>query len=196
METLQGGGIAQRIRTLSDNATRSIFGGNWWLGSPLSLRVITDISTPSNVNSGTLKMLMNRGPMRTLPGVHAKVYIFDEEAVVTSANLTETAFTKRHEIGFYLDKSEAQETIKRFQYWWDLSKTDLTEGRLAAWKPAEPAFADEQGGEGLAVLWQTPAKPPSSLFEEPEHVSHKKFKSYQKFISSYKELASTYFQMQ
>jgi phospholipase D-like protein len=148
METLHGAGIAKKIGALSDSAIRSvsivspyigrwpavatILGGNWWLGSPLSLRVITDISTPSNVNAGTLKMLMDRGPVRSLPGVHAKVYVFDEQAVVTSANLTETAFTKRHEIGVYLDANEAQETIKRFEHWWGLSAPNLTEEGLVA----------------------------------------------------------------
>jgi hypothetical protein len=37
-----------------------------------------------------------------------------------------------------------------------------------------------------------PSKPSDSLFKEPEQVSHKNFKSYQKFISSYKELAAAY----
>jgi hypothetical protein len=212
METLYGAGIAKKIRALSDSAMRSasivspyigrwpavttIFGGNWWLGSPVSLRVITDISTPSNVNAGTLKMLMDRGPVRSLPGVHAKVYIFDEQAIVASANLTETAFTKRHEIGIYLDANEVLETLKRFEYWWGLCLPNLTEEGVAAWKPTESPFADEQEGIKLKAIWPLPSKPSDSLFKEPELVSHKKFKSYQKFIASYKELASTYFQAQ
>jgi hypothetical protein len=212
METLHGAGIARKIRALSDSAMRSvsivspyigrwpavttIFGGNWWLASPVNLRVITDISLPSNVNAGTLKMLMDRGPVRSLAGVHAKVYIFDEQAVVTSANLTETAFTKRHEIGVYLDHNEASEAIKRFEHWWGLCSPDLTEEGVVAWKPAESPFSDEQEGLSLKTLWPLPSKPDDSLFKEPEQASHKKFKSYQQFISSYKELAAGYSQVQ
>jgi hypothetical protein len=212
METLYGAGIAKKIRALSDSAIRSasivspyigrwpavttIFGGNWWLGSPVNLRVIADISTPSNVNAGTLKILMDRGPVRSLPGVHAKVYIFDEQAVVTSANLTETAFTKRYEIGIFLDAKEALETIKRFEHWWGLCSPNLTEEGLVAWKPPESAFADEYEGVKLKAMWPLPSKPSDSLFKEPEQVSHKKFKSYQQFISSYKELAAGYLRVQ
>jgi hypothetical protein len=212
METLYGAGIAKKIRALSDGTMQSasivspfigrwpavttIFGGNWWLGTPVSLRVITDISTPTNVNAGTLKKLMDRGPVRSLPGVHAKVYIFDEQAVVTSANLTETAFTKRHEIGIYLDVNEALETIKRFEHWWGLCSPNLTEEELVAWKRTESPFADEQEGVKLKSIWPLPSKPSDLLFKEPERVSHKQFKSYQHFISSYKELAAGYQQVQ
>ena len=212
METLHGFGIAQRIRTLSENATRSVsivspyigrwpavaavLGGNWWLGSPLTLRVITDISTPSNVNSGTLKMLLNRGPVRSLAGVHAKVYVFDEQAVVTSANLTETAFTRRHEIGIYLDRDESQETIKRFESWWGISGADLTEEILSSWKMPESAFLEEHEGLNLKILWSLPDKPSDALFAEPEQTSQKKFKSFRQFISSYKELANSYSKLQ
>ena len=212
METLFGAGIAQRIRALSDDASRfvsivspyigrwpaicRILGGSWWLGSPLTLRTITDISTPHNVNAGTLKRLMNRGQTRSLPGVHAKVYIFDDQAVVTSANLTETAFTKRYEIGTYLDSTEAQEVIKRFDFWWEASTPDLTEDIFSSWTAPESEFASEMLGSSLKLLWSLPEKPNDALFIEPEQNVHKKFKSFQQFVSFYKELADSYSKLQ
>ena len=212
METLYGAGIAQRIRALSDNASRSIsivspyigrwpaicriLGGSWWLGSPLMLRTITDISTSCNVNAGTLKRLMDRGQTRSLPGVHAKVYIFDNKAVVTSANLTETAFTKRHEIGTYFDSTETHEVIKRFDFWWEVSAPDLTADIFSSWTAPESEFASEMLGSNLKPLWSLPEKPNDALFAEPEQTVHKKFKSFQQFLSFYKELADSYSKLQ
>src|SRR3954467_221274 len=111
MRTLHGSDIGLTLRKLSDGAkfrmsivspyigrwpaVAALLGANWWLGSTLPLQVITDISSPGNVHCGTLLRLRNRGLVRTLKGVHAKIYIIDDQAIVTSANLTETAFTKR-----------------------------------------------------------------------------------------------------
>jgi hypothetical protein len=208
LKTLHGAGIAQKIRELSDNvrgtvsivspyigrwpAVCAILGGNWWLGSPVALRIIADTSSSGNVNSGTLKRLMDRGRVRSLLGVHAKVYIFDDQAVVTSANLTETGFTKRYEIGIYLDRVEAEETITRFNSWWDTSGNDLTEQDISSWPTHQAAFAEESEGTGLKPLWSLPEKPTDTFFNEPDQARYKKFKSFQTFIASYKELARGY----
>jgi hypothetical protein len=208
METLHGAAIAHRIRGLSDDAKRSvsvvspyigrwpavaaILGGNWWLGSPLVCRVITDLSTPSNVIRGTLKRLMNRGLVRSLPGVHAKIYIFDQQAVVTSANLTETAFTKRREIGIHLNHLEAEETIRRFESWWSLSGQDLTEDSLPPLTSSETEFAQEFECLNLKQLWPLPDKPDDRLFADTDEKAHYKFRSFQQFVSLYNELAISY----
>ncbi len=72
----------------------------------LDLRVITDTTDPRNANRGTLLHFVDRGTVKSIPGIHAKVYIFDSRVLLTSANLTETAFTKRREIGTLLSAEE------------------------------------------------------------------------------------------
>lgn len=47
--------------------------------------------------------LSNRGETRNLPGLHAKVYMSDSQAIVTSGNLTEAGLTKNAELGVLLE---------------------------------------------------------------------------------------------
>src|SRR3954471_3341271 len=103
MQILHGAALGKELRNLSDNAKHRVWiaspyigrwpavsallGGNWWLSSTILLQVLTDVENPTNVNRGTLMRLLNRGPVRSLPGMHAKIYVVDDQAIVTSANL-------------------------------------------------------------------------------------------------------------
>ena len=94
------------------------------------------------MNSGTLLRLMNRGTVRTLPGVHAKTYIIDNVVLITSANLTET-FTKRREIGALLDAAESVDAIDVFESWWNSLAAEISEHAIAEWERCASPSAPE-----------------------------------------------------
>ena len=66
----------------------------------IDLRVITDIET-GFIRHDTFDDFIENHPnsIRTLKSLHTKIYIVDDWCLVSSANLTGTAFSKRYEIG-------------------------------------------------------------------------------------------------
>ena len=81
------------------------------------------------MNRGTALRFAEKGSIRTLPGIHAKLYIIDDQVQLTSANLTFAAFARRHEAGAVLTGGAAQSAIKLFESWWN-SATELHGKRL------------------------------------------------------------------
>jgi PLD-like domain len=156
----------------------------------LDLRVITDISDPRNANRGTLLHFIDRGTVKSIPGVHAKVYIFDSCVLLTSANLTKTAFTKRREIGTLLNERESAEAIQIFETWWRLAE-DLNEAALSELeKSAKTEVFPEPDGAGLPSLWSLPSRPATEQFAgsgETERTSN-----YRQFLKNYREISSIY----
>lgn len=207
MKTLHGPMLGSAVRTLSDSAqsrvlivspyigrwpaVASLLGAKWWQGSLLPLRVITDVSVTSNVNLGTLRRLADRGTVKSLPGVHAKLYIFDDLAIVTSANLTETAFTKRREVGLLLDANEAQDVIDLFASWWEHDCHEIAQDKFTAWERPGSPNETEQEGIPLPVLWGLPDAPEDSSFQA-SGARGDAFSRYQRFLKSYDELAGRY----
>jgi hypothetical protein len=208
VNTLHGAGLAMTLRKLSEQATERIWivspyigrwpavsallGGTWWLGSTVTLQVITDVSDAGNVHRGTLLHLLNRGLVKTLAGVHAKIYIIDDQAIVASANLTETGFTKRREIAVLLGGPEATDTISLFKTWWETLAQELTPESIEQLEIEKPSdFSPEREGAGLPVLWPLPPKPDGALFEAPGGAEGG-FASYQRFLKHYNEFAAAY----
>ncbi len=207
MEILHGAKLGFRLRELSDNAKRRVWivspyigrwpavsallGANWWLASTVLLQVITDTDDPTNVNRGTLLRLLDRGPVRTIRGVHAKIYIIDDQAIVTSANLTDTAFTKRREVGILLGKTESSDLIAMVKTWRETDATEVSIDAVTEWKESTSEFAQESEGTALPVLWDLPQKPSDSLFAAAGKTA-RDFASYRKFLEHYKELAQEY----
>ena len=75
-----------------------ILGRNWMMEKDIDFRLITDIYGGS-LSEDTYLVLREFAKMRSLSGLHAKLYIIDDFILLTSANLTGTAFSKRFEIG-------------------------------------------------------------------------------------------------
>lgn len=89
----------------------------------IDLRLLVDISDINNCIYQTLNSLIGFGfQIKTLLGLHAKIYIFDDECVITSANLTGRAFTMKNEIGIALDKTESKSAIQIFEYYYKHGK--------------------------------------------------------------------------
>jgi len=102
----------------NQSAVVRILGEKWISNKSISLRLLTDISDLTCIDLDTLSLFMNDGHVKSLVGLHAKIYIVDNSCIITSANLTETAFTKRHEIGLSFDVSENHDIINVFEEWW------------------------------------------------------------------------------
>lgn len=204
MKMLNGPALAQELRKISDeakeralivspyigkwSAVKALLGSSWWLGSALQLRVITDTSQGGNVNQKTLEKLAGRGTVRSLAGIHAKIYILGNRAIVTSANLTETAFTKRREVGFLLKDGEAKPIVQLFEDWWIDSKPINVSQVKTSWKIRLGADDAEPGGQNLPKLWELPTAPPESEFAQKGET----FSRYQAFLKCYGKLATEY----
>lgn len=206
MQTIHGASLGLTLRKLSDEArsrvwivspyigrwpaVSALLGGNWWLGTMLDLRIITDTTDPRNANRGTLLHFVDRGTVKSIPGVHAKVYIFDSQVLLTSANLTETAFTKRREIGTLLNVEESVEAIQIFETWWRLAQ-DLDVSVIAELeKSGNTEVFPEPDGTNLKPLWPLPSRPSAEQFagsKETERASN-----YRQFLKNYRDISSIY----
>src|SRR6266446_4899468 len=100
---------------------RKIIGRRWIENPAISVRLLADTNEFNNFNSETIRLFNERGEIKHLAGLHAKIFIADDECLITSANLTNTAFSKRHEIGIFLDKANAEKTVAIFEDWWNKS---------------------------------------------------------------------------
>lgn len=97
-----------------------IIGGSW-KRCDIDFRVITDIET-GFIKQDTFNEFTNNHPnsIKSLKSLHAKVYIIDNWCLVSSANLTGTAFSKRHEIG--TDDVNLSEVETFFNSLWENKK--------------------------------------------------------------------------
>jgi hypothetical protein len=71
--------------------------------------------------------------------------------------LTKTAFSKRHEIGVFLDKTQSKETISIFKSWWKKSKK-VHKHNLKPLITKKRESSEEKSGSALPNLWKLPDK--------------------------------------
>jgi hypothetical protein len=174
MKILYGEGLVNELRRNSESinerlwiavpyiggleSVKRILGREWIDNSKLSVRLITDIDEGNNFSSETIDAFYKQGEIRNLPGLHAKIYITDNKCLITSANLTHTAFSKRHEIGIYLEGKLAQKSISIFEKWWKKSETVLLENLKPILKKKIKS-EEERKGVALPILWELPEEP-------------------------------------
>lgn len=129
-----------------------IIGGSWKRGD-IDFRVITDIET-GFIRQDTFDEFIENHPnsIRTLKSLHAKIYIVDDWCLVSSANLTGTAFSKRYEIG--TDDVNISEVETFFNSLWENKKTQLVTSWSKGKKQSQIEFED--GGVGYAKLTNLP----------------------------------------
>jgi hypothetical protein len=79
---------------------------------------------------------LNHGAqIRGVRNLHAKLYLFGPRAVVTSANLTETALLRNHEFGFVAeDPGIVAQCNGYFDKLWTQAGPDLTAAKLSDWQ--------------------------------------------------------------
>ena len=129
-----------------------IIGGSW-KRSDIDFRVITDIET-GFMRQDTFDDFIENHPnsIRTLKSLHAKIYIVDDWCLVSSANLTGTAFSKRYEIG--TDDVNINEVETFFNSLWENKKTKLVTSWSKGKKQSQIEFED--GGVGYDKLTNLP----------------------------------------
>ncbi len=157
--------------------------GTHWQQSVKDVRLLTDVDE-RGFRLNTLKQFFRRGSVRTLAGLHAKLYIADDFVLLTSANLTGTAFSKRYEAGIVLTGRHADHTASLFQQWWKLAhpvlEEQLSEPRV---RPIEPGESNRPPLPMLVPL-------PPDVEDEP--LPSDSFGDYDAFLTYYEDLATTY----
>lgn len=89
-----------------------------WKSKRLDCRILTDVDT-GFIMDDTFSAFKNAGlKIKSLLSLHAKIYIVDDWCLVTSANLTGTAFSMRYEVGE--DSINITDIERLFQTWWNL----------------------------------------------------------------------------
>jgi PLD-like domain len=111
------------------------------LGNPASIQVITRFNLSdfcSGVNDiSALRLLAQAGAeIRGIRNLHAKLYLFgDSRAIVTSANLTESALTRNCEFGFLAyDDPVVEKCHSYFSSLWNLAQPKLEPEQLDLWE--------------------------------------------------------------
>ena len=117
-----------------------IIGGSW-MRRDIDFRVVTDIET-GFIRQDTFEEFNSNHPgsIKSLKGLHAKVYIVDDWCLVSSANLTGTAFSKRYEIG--TDDADLFEVESFYNTLWDNKKSKVVESWRKGKKLSQAEFED------------------------------------------------------
>jgi hypothetical protein len=205
MEIETGSLLVNKLRSLCDcvqkrlwiaspfignwTAVRKILGRRWVDDGNVVVRLITDISEISNFNYKTIKCFHERGEIKSIKGLHAKIYIIDDWALLTSANLTNTAFSKRYEIGVFLFGEEAKSLINIYNEWWENVVEDIPLDWVSKLSHQRKIIneKEEVSGKGLPVLWKLPPDP-----GDPYYKFAARFLDYDSFLSSYHKFAEIY----
>ena len=95
-----------------------IIGGKWLLPS-IDCKILTDVDFGFIRQDTFDEFISYQIKIRSLESLHAKIYIVDNWCLVTSANLTGTAFLCRYEMGFATDNVKEVELI--YNRWWSMA---------------------------------------------------------------------------
>lgn len=205
MKVIQGQDLVTELRRLSDKVSsrlwvavpyigspttvRKILGKEWFDLPSVSVKLITDTSDLSCVDTETIQYFHNRGQVKTLTGLHAKVYIVDDTCLITSANLTNTAFSKRHEIGVLLNSKEAEQVIETYKSWWRKASNVKPETLTKIFKTK--TTSKEEKAVPLPKLFDLPNDPGSFI----KNLS-KRFLNYDRLVADYEDFALKYSSIQ
>lgn len=175
MKILHGPALITELRARADNikerlwiavpyigsltSVRKLLGKSWFNTPTVSVRVITDIEDLEALDPETMAVFYQRGTVRSLRGLHAKLYILDGKCILTYANLTATAFSKRHEIGILLEGTPLADSLKVFEKWWAAGSDLQSEELHNITKKNNKGTYEEDNG--LLTQWQLPKDPGS-----------------------------------
>jgi hypothetical protein len=161
-------------------AVSCILGDRW---QKVELKVLID-KDGGNLAEDSIRKLAAHGPIRSLTGLHAKLYIVDDSVLVTSANLSECAFTKRYESGLLLTGEEALQMIVFYEDLWHRAQ----EACVDEIQFSRPSKGLDEGypGQLLPRLFALPSPP-----ERRPRVA-KEFRDYPSFLKTYDRFAEDY----
>lgn len=95
--------------------------GTKWKDADIDCRVLTDAEAGFIKEDTCKRFRENNVPIRSLLSLHAKIYIVDDWCLITSANLTRTAFERRYEVGVECENQNLLATVELFEEWWKLA---------------------------------------------------------------------------
>ena len=128
---------------------RKVIGGRWMLPS-VQLRILTDTKAGFIREDTFEEFKNNKAEVRSLFSLHSKVYIIDDWCLVTSANLTGTAFTCRFEIG--ITTTSIEDILSAFNYWWGRANAVVSLPKKNC-----SSLMDYQDGEKFPKMFNAPA---------------------------------------
>jgi len=157
-----------------------IIGTKWITDTDINIRLLTDVNNESHIKADTIKQFQHRAEIRSLTGLHAKIYVIDDKVLLTSANLTGTAFSKRYEFGILINFKGDIEKV--FNSWWDIASIVDSKWIPKKRESLTKIEKDESDTAGLQNLWALP--------EYPFNI--KKFKKYTEYVKSYNHFKEIY----
>lgn len=178
MKIASAQGLSFGLRKMARNVRKRLwiaspFVGGWsaakclidtvWQSDPnVEVRLLTDIENKGWLDPTTIREIANFGAVKHLRGIHAKIFIADDHALLTSANLTRTAFAQRHEIGIFLSNDESAPVVSIFEKWWEKAAKPPRGWikKLQALAPRN-GQSEEPSGTPFEKLYPLP-KPPQS----------------------------------
>ncbi|MBU0586711.1 phospholipase D family protein [Candidatus Micrarchaeota archaeon] len=168
-------------------AIRNILGNKWIDDGNVNVRLLTDISDYGGLNYESIKYFQYRGKIKSIIGLHAKIYIIDDNAILASANLTGTAFSRRYEVAVLFEGIDAIPLIELYEQWWN----NVAEEISSDWRPKKPKKGlkqenDEMTHEKLPIRWELPIVPNKKIEWK------KKFLDYESYLNKYSDLANMY----
>ncbi len=197
MSTLRVSPLVKDLRALADAAERRLWIVSPYIGSWRAVRRIlgdawerVDVRLLTDKDSGilardTLERFAAHRPVRSLAGVHAKLYIADDSVLLTSANLTETAFTRRYEAGRILTDADAQALITFYEKLWEAGK-DVCLDSITFTRPQNGNVDESSIRDGLPKLYELPPTPQTSAKRAGE------FADYPYFLDIYRSYVVAY----
>ena len=158
--------------------------GTKWQSKVGDIRLLTDVEAGA-YRLNTMQQFLRRGRVKSLLGLHGKIYIADDVVLLTSANLTGTAFSKRYESGIFLAGQPARDAVALFKSWWRQGKSvheeHLKDKRRT--KNGDPGDPD-----GNVLVQRTPLPPDAKDASLPSDT----FGDYDTFLECFQNLASIY----
>jgi hypothetical protein len=169
-----------------------ILGRKWIDDKNIEFKLITDLNNGGFLNPLSMRHFHKRGEIKSLTGLHAKVYIADDSALITSANLTGTAFSKRYEIGMFVPSDEVKTLQKLYEKWWfDETISSIVTAKdievLSKKRSGTRKKGEETNSLGLSTLWDLPDSP-----GDPYHDLVNDFSDYNKFLLVYNDFVKAY----
>lgn len=165
---------------------QQILGSSWLTNHKISFKLLTDLNELNSISASSIMSLKKRGVVRSLVGLHAKIYIIDDTCIIGSANLTRTSFTKRYEAAVLLSPRESTNALELFKSLWGKGGR-INDTDLQIQDNAKGKNEDEGKNKGLNVLTQLH----KTNFVRKERLS-KKYLSYSSLIEQFKDFTSKY----
>src|SRR5258708_3656897 len=162
-------------------AVKKILGSAW---QKVDVRLLTDKDS-GILAQDTIEQSAAHRPVRSLGCLHAKLYIVDDSVFLTSANLTEAAFTRRYEVGLVLKGQQATGLVEVYEGLWDRAD-NVDVKQLSFAKPRKGNIDEPHQGGKLPRLSDLPQDP------EPPSKGAGAFADYPHFLEVYRRFADDY----